>query len=336
MGITREQALDCLASDDLIGMGMEADAVRRRLHPEGVVSYAIEGEISTSEIGMPSTAMFAADLDEDRLRERLDDLRDGGGTGCKVVGDSRHDLSLTQYVTLLRALRRRAPELSLEGLHATEIVRMAAQISCAVRDVLLPLHEAGLDALGGDDAGVLDTSVRERRFPLLCSVDDWLEVHRTAHSIGMPTSAAMRFGAGETMEQRVQHLELLGDLQKETAGFTAFALHSLQPGAGDPGNQDLDEATSVEFLKTLAVSRMVLDNFDHVQTSGGTQGLKVLQMGLRFGSDDAGVLPPQAGRMVSKKAAKGTTEEELRRVIRDAGFVPVQRDALYRTMFLNA
>jgi cyclic dehypoxanthinyl futalosine synthase len=134
----------------------------------------------------------------------------------------------------------------------------------------------------------------------------------------------MVFGSGETMEQRIRHLELLRQLQEETGGFTAFVPSSFRPQSRQPG---WEEATAVEYLKTMAIARMVLDNIENMQADWTAQGLKVLQMGLRFGSNDVG--------SVQLKAKPATTEEELRRVIRDAGFRPVQRDTVYRTMFLN-
>jgi cyclic dehypoxanthinyl futalosine synthase len=151
----------------------------------------------------------------------------------------------------------------------------------------------------------------------------WIGVHRAAHRLGMRTSASILFGAGESFEQRIDSLEALRSLQEETEGFAAFAPWSYR--AGKPA----EEATAVEYLKVLAISRLYLDNIDNVQSSWAAQGLKVLQMGLRFGGNDVGSVTPE------EDAAKSTTEEELRRIIREAGFKPVQRDALYRTVFLN-
>jgi cyclic dehypoxanthinyl futalosine synthase len=152
---------------------------------------------------------------------------------------------------------------------------------------------------------------------------EWLGVHGAAHQLGMQTAATMVFGAGETPEQRVGLLEAVRQLQQETGGFTAF----VPVAAEAPGGRELDGATAVERLKMLAISRMFLENIENVQSSRAGQGLKVLQTGLRFGANDVGT--------VDAGAANGAAEEDLRRIIRDAGFRPAQRDALYRTMFLN-
>ena len=307
MGISREQALDCFASDDLIGIGMEADAVRRRLHPDGVVSYLLDGRIDCS--GGDLGAICA----------KVDETLELGGTGVVIEGGS--DVELSGWESLLQGIKTRFPGVWLHGRSASEIVAMAE--GSGIRETLQRLRAAGLDSIPGSDAGILDDALRSG-----CSVADWLSVHRTAHELGIGTTAAMVFGAGETMEQRMRHLELLRQLQEETGGFTAFVPWSFKPRSRQPG---WEEATAVEYLKTLAISRMVLDNIENVQADWSSQGLKVLQMGLRFGGNDVGsvMLETAAG------AKSATTEEDLRRVIRDAGFKPVQRDTVYRTMFLN-
>jgi len=220
MGITRQQALDCLNSTDLIGIGMEADAVRRGLHSEGVVTYVV-------------------------------------GSSSNAHNPNRDSLS--------------------EG----------------------SFH------FGGDLGSLLNR-------------------HRSAHRAGIPTTAGMVFGAGETPEDRVDYLFAIRDLQQETGGFTAFAPTSFRPGPRD----SREAPTAVEYMRTLAVSRMVLDNIENVESSCVAQGLKVVQMALRFGANDAGTIPAEGN--------PSFTEEDLRRVIRDAGFRPVERDISYRTHFLDS
>src|SRR5438874_8289765 len=151
----------------------------------------------------------------------------------------------------------------------------------------------------------------------------------------MRTTATMMFGVGETHEHRVNHFQRLYDLQQETGGFTAFIPWSFQPKNTALGGRKWDEATSVEYLKVLAIARLFLDNIENVQASWVTQGLKVLQLGLRFGGNDVGSVMLEENVVRAAGTSNCTTEEELRHIIRDAGFKPVQRDTLYRTMFLN-
>lgn len=313
MGISREQALDCFNSDDLIGIGMEADAVRRGLHPEGVASYAIERKI---DCGATTFEVIC---------EQIRNTVERGGTGVTLRGAVDSERKIDWYEELLAGVRAQFPSVWLHCLSASEILSIAEASELTVRDTISRLREAGLGSIPGDDAGILDDAVQQEHMRGKRSVTDWVAVHRTAHELGMRTTAAMTFGSGERFEQRLKHLEVVRQLQEETGGFTAFTPVSFQPRKA--GVSGFEEATAVEYLKTLAVSRMVLDNIENVQADLETQGLKVLQMGLRFGGNDVGsVLPEGTG---------DTTEEDLRRVIRGAGFKPVQRDTLYRTMFLN-
>jgi cyclic dehypoxanthinyl futalosine synthase len=313
MGISREQALDCFNSDDLIGIGMEADAVRRGLHPEGVASYAIERKIDCAATPFEVVC------------EQIRDTVERGGTGVTLRGAVGSEQKIDWYEELLAGVRAQFPAVWLHCLSASEILTIAEISGLTVQDTISRLREAGLGSIPGDDAGILDDAVQQERTRGKWSVAGWVAVHRTAHELGMRTTAAMTFGAGESFEQRLNHLEVVRQLQEETGGFTAFIPGSFQPRKA--GLSGFEEATAVEYLKTLAVSRMVLDNIENIQADLETQGLKVLQMGLRFGGNDVG--------SALAEGADDTTEEDLRRVIRGAGFKPVQRDTLYRTMFLN-
>ena len=317
MGITRQQALDCFASDDLIGIGMEADAVRRSLHPEGVVSYTIDRSLDCS----------ASDLSTlyDEVRKTVE----MGATGVLVHGGPQLPTTLNHYEALFAGIKQRFPGIRLYGLSATQILALATSAQISLSDTIARLHDSGLDCITSN-AVILDDEIRQRAAPDKCSAADWVSVHRTAHRLGLRTTATMVFGVGETMEHRVDHLELLRKLQEETGGFISFTPLAYQ-NETEKLSKDISDPTAVEYLKTLAVSRLYLDNVENLQGSWATQGLKVLQMGLRFGGNDVGSV------LLEERFGKpgGATEEELRRIIREAGFKPAQRDTLYRTMFLN-
>ncbi len=317
MGITRQQALDCFASDDLIGIGMEADALRRSLHPEGVVTYTID------------RLLDPANADLDTLYDRIRKMVEMGATGILLPDDAQPSVPLDRYETLFTGIKQRFPEIQLHGLSATQIIALASASQISLRDTIARLNDAGLDSIAGS-AVIFNDEVRKRAAPDKCTAAEWINVHRIAHQLGMRTKATMIFGVGETMAQRVDHLETLRALQQETGGFTAFTPLVCQAGTAIVP-QDIPEPTAVEYLTTLAVSRLYLDNIQNLQGSWATQGLKVLQMGLRFGGNDVGSV------LLEERFGKpgGATEEELRRIIREAGFKPVQRDTLYRTMFLN-
>src|ERR1700738_57326 len=348
MGISREQALDCFASDDLIGIGMEAEAVRRRRPPEGLVSYIIDRNINYTNFCTeyctfcafyrPLKGELAQEgytLEFETIYDKIRETLEMGGTGVLMQGGIHPDLKIDWFEGLFTGIKERFPSIWLHCLSASEILAIAEYSELSLRDTIMRLRDAGLDSIPGGGAEILDDEVRHRIARLKCGTEDWLLVHRTAHQLGMRTTATMMFGVGETFEHRVNHFEQVRRLQEETGGFTAFIPWSFQPTNTALGGRKWDEATSVEYLKVLAISRLYLDNVENVQSSWVTQGLKVLQLGLRFGGNDvgSGMLEENVGEAAG--ASTCTTEEELRRIIRDAGFKPVQRDTLYRTMFLN-
>ena len=348
MSLTHAQALDMFQSDDLIGIGMEADAVRKRLHPEGVVTYIIDRNINYTNFCTeyctfcafyrPLKGKLAAEgyiLDFDTIYEKIRETVELGGTGVLMQGGLHPDLKIDWHQQLLRGIKQRFPKIHLHCYSASEIIAIAEYSALTIRDTISRLREAGLDSIPGGGAEILDDEVRYRIARLKCLTNDWLNVHRTAHQLGMRTTATMMFGVGESFEHRVNHFQRIYDLQEETGGFTAFIPWTFQPKHTALGGRGWDEATSVEYLKTLAIARIFLSNFQNVQSSWVTQGLKVCQMGLRFGGNDVGSVMLEENVVRAAGTTNCTTEEELRHMIRDAGFRPAQRDTLYRTFFLN-
>jgi cyclic dehypoxanthinyl futalosine synthase len=314
MGISRQQALDCLRSNDLIGIGMEADAVRRRLHPDGVVSYAVEGTVLMPD-GMCADGK-EGEASLETLYGKIAEMIDLGSTGVRLVGGlgcKSKSREMDWFVGIIRGIRQHFPSLWLEGLSPVELTALAAGSGLDLRQTVARLRDAGMDSIASSGG------------PLTNNLSEWIAVHRAAHGLGMRTTSTMHFGAGETLEQRVEFIQAVHQLQEETGGFAAFVPMATEA----PGGRDLDAVTAVEQLKTLAIARVFLDNIENIQWSGAEQGLKALQTGLRFGVNDAGSITPEAN------ATTHTTEEDLRRIIRDAGFHPVQRDTSYRTMFFN-
>jgi cyclic dehypoxanthinyl futalosine synthase len=348
MSLTKQQALEMFQSDDLIGIGMEADAVRRGLHPEGTVTYIIDRNINYTNFCTeyctfcafyrPLKGKMAAEgyiLDFDTIYEKIRETVEVGGTGVLMQGGLHPDLKIEWHEQMLRGIRERFPKVHLHCYSASEILAIAEYSALSVEDTIKRLRDAGLDSIPGGGAEILDDEVRYKIARLKCLSEDWLTVHRTAHKLGMRTTATMMFGVGETYEHRINHFQKIFDLQEETGGFTAFIPWSFQPKHTALGGRGWDEATAVEYLKTLAISRLYLSNFLNVQSSWVTQGLKVCQMGLRFGGNDVGSVMLEENVVKAAGTSNCTTEEELRRIIRDAGFRPAQRDTLYRQYFLN-
>ena len=342
--ITRAEALELFGSDDLISIGMEADRIRRRWHPEGVVSYIIDRNINYTNFcteycsfcafyrapNSPEGYILPKEVIYDKIQETID----LGGTGVLMQGGLHPDLKIEWYEDLFRSIKQRF-KIHLHCLSAPEVTNIAEVSGLSLRDTIARLRDSGLDSIPGGGAEILDDAVRHRISRLKCGTQDWLDVHRTAHQLGMRTTATMMFGCGETIEQRMNHLELVRNLQEETGGFTAFIPWTFQRENTSLGRFVKEEATAVEYLQTLAISRIYLENFENVQSSWVTQGLKTCQLGLRFGGNDVGSIMIEENVVSAAGAHHRASEEELRRIIRDAGFVPRQRDTLYRTYFLN-
>ena len=351
--MTRQQALDFFRSPDLIGLGFEADAVRRRLHPEGVVTYIIDRNINYTNFCIEHCSFCAfyrplprpgqndpraAEgyiLDFEKIYEKIAETVAVGGTGVLMQGGVHPDLKIDWFERLFSGIKQRFPQVWLHCLTASEILAIARYSGLTLRESILRLREAGLDSIPGGGAEILDDEVRRRVARLKCNTEDWLSVHRTAHQLGMRTTATMMFGVGETIDQRINHFEAVRRLQEEPGGFTAFIPWSFQPGHTALGGRGWEEATSVEYLKTLAISRLYLETIENVQASWVTQGLKVMELALFFGANDVGSVMLEENVVKAAGTSNRTTEEELRRIIRDAGFKPVQRDTLYRTFFLS-
>ncbi|HEV3279674.1 MAG TPA: cyclic dehypoxanthinyl futalosine synthase [Terriglobia bacterium] len=345
MSLTPGQALDMLRSDDLIGLGMEADAVRQRLHPGSVVTYQIDRNINYTNVcteycsfcafyrpvGSPEGYLQSLES----ICQKIDETLELGGTGILMQGGLHPDLKLDYYTGLLSALKQRYPRLHLHCLSAPEILNIADIEGLSVREVLVRLQGAGLDSIPGAGAEILDDEVRFRIARLKCTTEEWLQVHREAHAVGLRTTATMMFGCGEQLEHRVNHFDRIRRLQEETGGFTSFIPWFFQRENTSLGRFVKEEATAIEYLKTLAVARLYLDNITNVQASWLTPGHKMCQIALRFGANDVGSILIEENVVYAAGCRNKSSEEALRRLISDAGYRPIKRDTLYRTYFLN-
>src|SRR5260370_20266672 len=261
MGISREQALDCFASDDLIGIGMEADAVRRRRHREGVVSYIIDWNINYTSFCTeyctfcafyrPLKGKLAAEgyiLEFETIYDKIRETLEMGGTGVLMQGGIHPDLKIDWFERLFRGIRERFPNIWLHCLSASEILAIAEYSELSLRDTIMRLRDAGLQSIPGGGAEILDDEVRHRIARLKCKTQDWIAVHRTAHQLGMRTTATMMFGVGETFEHRVNHFEVVRSRQHEPAAFTAFIPWTFQPKNTALGGPPPHPTTPVHYF----------------------------------------------------------------------------------------
>ncbi len=342
--MTRAEAIDLFHSDDLIGIGMAADAVRRRLHPEGIVSYIIDRNINYTNVCTEycSFCAFYRPVGHaegylhthESIFAKIQETLDLGGTGILMQGGLHPDLKIEWDEDLLRAIKQRF-DIWCHCFSAPEITNIAEVSGISLRETIARLRDAGLDSVPGGGAEILDDQVRHRISRLKCGVQEWIDVHRTCHELGLNTTATMMFGTGETIEQRMNHFDIVRQIQEDTGGFTAFIPWAFQREHTSLGRFVKEEATAVEYLKMLALSRLYFENIPNIQSSWVTPGLKTCQVGLRFGGNDVGSVMIEENVVSAAGTHHSATEEELRRMIRNAGFIPKQRDSLYRTYFLN-
>jgi len=320
---------------DLLTLGAAADQARRRLNPGNRVTFVIDRNINYTNIctsGCRFCAFYrppgAADgyvLDWDALAAKLMELKDHGGSGVLLQGGLNPELSLAYYLKLVSFIRGFG--LAVHGFSPPEIFYMAGQNHLSLEDLLQRLINAGLSSIPGGGAEILVDRVRDQISPQKCSASQWLEVMAAAHRAGLKTSATMMFGHLETRGERVEHLVKIRELQDATGGFTAFIPWTYQPGSTQLTGQALG---AVEYLKTLAISRLVLDNVPHLQVSWVTQGPKVAQVALKFGADDFGSTMLEENVVAAAGVGYRLTRAEIDTLIRQCGYEPQVRDHRYK------
>jgi cyclic dehypoxanthinyl futalosine synthase len=344
MGISNQEALELLGSDDLIGIGMAAGEVRRKKTDPRVATYQIDRNINYTNFCTeycsfcafyrPMGAKDGYVLPLEEIFQKIEETIELGGTGVLMQGGLHPDLRIGWYENLLSSIKQRFPQIHLHCFSAPEITNIAEVSGLTLRDTIARLRDAGLDSIPGGGAEILDDEIRGRISRLKCTSDEWEQVHRIAHELGMRTTATMMFGCGEEFRHRVSHLERVRRIQEDTGGFTAFIPWIFAP-ENTPLGKKVPETTAVDYLKTLAISRVYLDNIDHIQSSWLTPGIKVCQVGLAFGADDVGSILIEENVVFAAGVRNRTNESELRRIITEAGYMPAQRDTLYRSYLLK-
>jgi cyclic dehypoxanthinyl futalosine synthase len=344
MGLTPQEATALFESDDLIAIGMAANEVRRKKTDPRVATYQIDRNINYTNFCTeycsfcafyrPLGAKDGYILPLESIYQKIDEMLALGGNGVLLQGGLHPDLRIEFYENMLRSIKERFPQVHLHCFSAPEITCIAEVSGLSLHDTIARLRDAGLASIPGGGAEILDDEVRARISRLKCGSDEWEAVHRTAHALGMRTTATMMFGCGEETRHRVNHLERLRRIQEDTGGFTAFIPWIFAP-ENTPLGKKIPETTAFDYLKTLAISRMYLDNIDHVQSSWLTPGIKICQVGLQFGADDVGSILIEENVVFAAGVRNRTNEDELRRIISDAGYIPAQRDTLYRSYALK-
>ena len=321
-------------------LGRLADDVRRRKHPEGFVTYIIDRNVNYTNVCVarcrfcafyrPVGSSEGYTLGFDEIHRKIEETMRLGGNQLLLQGGHNPDIPLQWYEDLFRSVKTRYPDFRLHALSPPEIIHISRLSQLPVPAVIERLVAAGLDSVPGGGAEILVDRVRKE---LNCynkaTADEWLDVMRHAHRAGLRTTATMMYGTVETVEERLEHLFRLRALQDETGGFTAFIAWSYQPQHTELGGT---EATGVDYLRTLAVSRLVLDNFDNLQSSWVTQGGKVGQLSLAYGANDMGSVMIEENVVRAAGAEYCMDEFEVVRNIESAGYAPKRRNMHYEVL----
>ena len=331
---------------DLLRLGEAAQKLTRRIMPDAV-TFVVDRNISYTNVctigcdfcafHCPPGASEAYVLSQEEVLGKVQELVDSGGTQVLIQGGIHSDLPLDYYLDMVRAIHEKFPKIHIHSFSAIETDTLAKKSGISLPELFRMFKEVGLNSLPGGGAEILVERVRKLISPKKISSDRWLEVMRIAHGAGFKTTATMVFGHIETKEERIIHLIRLRELQDETKGFRAFIPWSFVPFANKgtaPFNvlEGLSPSGGDDYLKTVAISRLMLDNIDHIQSGWLTEGLKLGQIALAFGCDDMG------GTLIEDKVLEPTgikvhtRREDLIRLIKDAGFIPVQRDTNYQVL----
>jgi cyclic dehypoxanthinyl futalosine synthase len=333
--IDADEGLVLLKKADLLTFGEIANGVRKRLHPERIVTFIVDRNINYTNVCVNKCAFcaFYRDIDspdayilsKEEIFKKIEETIAQGGTQILMQGGVHPDLGIEYFEELFSSIKSRF-SIQIHSLSPAEITFLSEKTDISIVDTLKRLRESGLDSIPGGGAEILVDRVRKKVSPNKIRWRQWARVMQEAHKLRMPTTATMMFGSVETEEEIVQHLVRLRDIQDETRGFTAFIPWTYQPGNTKLGGRS---ATAVEYLKVLALSRIMLDNFNNIQASWVTQGAKIAQVALEFGANDFGSTMIEENVVAAAGVTFKMTRQEITNLIQDAGYAPAQRDTRY-------
>jgi cyclic dehypoxanthinyl futalosine synthase len=325
--------IDFYRNAPLLELGAEADKVRRQLHPGNVVTYIVDRNINYTNVCVADCGFCAFyrkpkdnegyTLSFEQIGAKIDEARELGAVQILIQGGHNPYIPFEWYLELMRYIKRNHP-IHIHGFSPSEIDFFSTVFRMDARDVIRELQAAGLDSIPGGGGEILVQRVRDIVAKKKAGADRWLEIMELAHGEGMKTSVTMMYGIGETLEERIEHLERVREVQARTGGFTAFICWPLQP-ENTPRMSNQPKTDATEYLRTVAISRIVLDNVPNLQASWVTMGMKIGQLALRFGCNDFGSLMIEENVVSAANTTHRTSTAEMERLIRDAGFTASRR-----------
>jgi cyclic dehypoxanthinyl futalosine synthase len=325
--------LDFYTNASLLELGAEADRIRREKHPEGVVTYIVDRNINYTNVCVADCGFCAFyrrpkhgegwTLSYEQIGAKIDEAKEMGAIQILMQGGHNPYIPFDWYLDLLRYIKRNHP-IHIHGFSPSEVDFFAKTFRMDALDVIRELMKAGLDSIPGGGGEILVQRVRDQVAKKKAGADRWLEIMELAHGEGMKTSVTMMYGIGETLAERIEHLDRVQALQKKTHGFTAFICWPLQP-ENTPTMSHMPKTDAVDYLRTVAIARIVLEDVPNLQASWVTMGLKVGQTALRFGCNDFGSLMIEENVVSAANTTHRTTTEEIERLVQDAGFTVARR-----------
>jgi cyclic dehypoxanthinyl futalosine synthase len=341
--LSKERAIDLIKNGDLKDLAEMAFRRKKELHPQNITSFIVDRNINYTNVcwvNCKFCAFYRHEKDEDayvlsfeEIGKKIEELLEIGGTQILFQGGVHPKLKIEWYEELVSWIRENYPTITIHGFSAIEIDYIAKVSKISIDEVLQRLKDCGLSSIPGAGAEILSDRVRDIISPKKIDADRWIEIHRTAHKLGIKSTATMMFGTVETDEEIVEHLERVRNLQDETGGFRAFILWSFQSENTQLAEEiKIEKSSSNRYLRLLAVSRLFLDNVKNIQSSWVTQGSYIGQIALLFGANDLGSTMMEENVVASAGASFRMGKDEMIDLIKDIGEIPARRDTAYNIL----
>jgi cyclic dehypoxanthinyl futalosine synthase len=342
--LSAKKALNLIENENLIKLGEMALEKKRELHPKKITTFIVDRNINYTNIchiNCKFCAFYKHKKDKkayilsfEEIDKKIDELIKIGGTQILFQGGVHPNLKIEWYEKLVEHIHKKYPNITIHGFSAPEIDYIAKISKISIKEVLIRLKEKGLSSMPGAGAEILSDRVRDIISPRKISTSRWLEIHKTAHEIGMKTTATMMFGTVESVEEIIKHLELIRNLQDETGGFRAFIMWSFQPYNTALYKEGIvtQKTSSNRYLRYLAVARLFLDNFKNIQSSWVTQGSYIGQLALLYGANDLGSTMMEENVVRSAGALNAMNQQEMIELIKDIGEIPAKRNTAYEIL----
>ena len=344
MRLTNKEALDLLQNCDLIELGRMAYKKKLQLHPKKITTFVVDRNINYTNIcwvNCDFCAFYRHQKDKDayilsyeEIGKKIEELLKIGGTQILFQGGVHPKLKIDYYEDLIEWISKNYPSITIHGFSAVEIEYIARVSKLSYKEVLLRLQKKGLSSIPGAGGEILVDRVRNIISVNKLSSNQWLEIHKIAHQIGMKTTATMMFGTIETDEEIIKHLEKIRNLQDQTGGFRAFIMWSFQPNNTKLKKDfpDIEKKSSNRYIRLLAIARLYLDNFKNIQSSWVTQGSYIGQLALKFGANDLGSTMMEENVVSAAGVTNSMNQTQMINLIKDMGENPAKRDTAYNIL----